>query len=256
MFRWCAYCQHLIGEAEPLESYKFSHGICPACEIALESGPEPTPESLAAAHLLSQLMAGGVGSDEGRIESFLEEAERFGLRPSDILIGVIQPALYEIGRLWETNEITVGDEHRFTQLCLKLYSRLPLPPPATGPTSILLALSPDNRHDIGVRILERLALEHGVRCRVLPTGTSATAIVAAAQEEKPNVLGLSMSLPSSAETAKGILALCAQAVPGLRLLIGGRAVRDLPQVFFPDANGARRIDDFLAELARLAPSRA
>ena len=162
MFRWSAYCQHLIGEAEPLESY----------ELSPEPGPGPKPESLAAARLLSNLMARGIGMDECQLSNFLKEAQHFGLRPSDILIGVTQPAFYKIGRLWETDKITVGAEHHFTQLCLKLYSRLPQPPPAAGPTSILLALAPDNRHDIGVRILERLALEHGVRCRVLPTGSS------------------------------------------------------------------------------------
>src|SRR5580765_6969514 len=32
MFRWCAYCQRLIGEREPFARYEVTHGICPRCE--------------------------------------------------------------------------------------------------------------------------------------------------------------------------------------------------------------------------------
>lgn len=256
MFRWCSYCQRLMGESEPLDDYRLSHGICAACEPGLAAGHQPAPESLHASHLLSKLMATLARQEEGQLERFLEMAGDFGLRPSDILVGVIQPALQEVGRLWENDKITVADEHRFTQLCARLYSRLPAPRPLTGPVSILLALAPDNRHDIGVRILEWLATERGVRCRVLPTGTAAAAIVSAVAEERPSMLGISMALPSSAETVRDILERCAQAVPGLRLLVGGRAVRGQPPDFIPNVKGAKRVDDFLAEVAEIARGRA
>ena len=42
------------------------------------------------------------------------EALRNGARIQDLYADVFQDALYEVGRLWETNAITVAQEHMAT----------------------------------------------------------------------------------------------------------------------------------------------
>ena len=253
MFRWCAYCQHLIGEAEPLGSYELTHGCCEPCQAEFPSF-KITPRVLEAKRLFGLLLKAGRSGDEGELDLFIAEAAGAGLRGSDILVGVMQPALYEIGTLWERGEITVALERRFSIFCQKVLARFQAPPASVraGGASILLALSPDNRHDLGVRILERLALEKGVRCLVLPTGATASEIVSAAIREQPSLLGVSIAMTSSLTEIVTLRALLAAAVPGLRTAIGGGAMRHLAPNYFPDAVEARRVDDFMAELAALS----
>jgi methanogenic corrinoid protein MtbC1 len=253
MFRWCSYCQHLIGESEPLSSYELTHGCCEPCQASFPSF-KITPRVLEAKRLFNLLLKAGRSGDEGGLDLFIAEAARAGLRGSDILVGLMQPALYEIGTLWERGEVTVALEHRFSVFCRKVLDRDqgPREGGGAGVASILLALSPDNSHDLGVRILERLALEKGVRCRVLPTGATAPEIVSAAIREKPSLLGLSVAMSSSLTAILELRDLLRKAVPGLRVAIGGRAIRHLAPNYFPDTVEARRVDDFMAELAALS----
>lgn len=39
------------------------------------------------------------------------------LRPADVMLGLIQPALVEIGHKWEQGGVTAADEHEFTAWC-------------------------------------------------------------------------------------------------------------------------------------------
>ena len=253
MFRWCAYCQHLIGESEPLASYELTHGCCPSCEKAFDSYAV-TPRILEAKRLFGALLKAGRSGDEGELELFIAQAARAGLRGSDILVGVVQPALYEIGALWERGEVTVALEHRFSVFCRKVLERMRLPqrPEAGAGARILLALAPDNRHDLGVRVLERLALEKGVSCLVLPTGTGASEIVSAAVREKPALVGLSMALSSSMAGVSELIRLLRAALPDVRVAVGGRLMREPDADYFPEVVQARRVDDFMAELASLS----
>ncbi len=255
MFRWCAYCQHLIGEAEPLDSYEMTHGCCPDCEAKFDTFAKGIdPAVLSAKGHFQHLMRAGRSGNLSVIEAFIRSAKSDGLRNSDILVGLVQPALYEIGRLWQKGEVTVADEHRFTSFCVEIYSRLPSLPTPPGPAAILLALAPDNRHDFGIHILKHLAEDKGVPCRLLPVGTPASEIVAAVLREKPALFGLSMAMSSSLADVSGLLSLCSKAAPDMRLTIGGLFVRELPANSLPGVKIARRLDDFMAELTAIAPA--
>jgi len=46
----------------------------------------------------------------------LEESSRHHIRPMDLLLGMLQPLLVEIGELWASGQVTVSMEHRFSDL--------------------------------------------------------------------------------------------------------------------------------------------
>ena len=227
MFRWCAYCQHLIGEVAPLDDYSITHGLCSSCEPDAERY-RPTPAGLRAqAAMTGLLSAGRAGRYDSAVAS-LEEASAAGATPIDLMIGLLQPALFEIGRLWKTGKITTTDEHRFTSFCERAMSALPAPPepPLTAPL-VLLVLVDGNAHDLGVRMLSRVAAGDGARCEALYPGSPNDDILSLCRRERPALLGVSASLPEHLPPAD-VLARRVTAELGIKTVLGGGALRRGP----------------------------
>lgn len=132
MFRWCSYCQNLIGETEPLNDYRISHGICVKCnqDAKVQTSKNNFHRARTIFDLLEKARVdGNVDACGTKIDQLLG----FSLKPSDIIVGILQPALYRIGELWEQGEITAAEEHRFTEFALGLIDRLTFPPPPSLP---------------------------------------------------------------------------------------------------------------------------
>ena len=54
--------------------------------------------------------------DRHRALQVIDDARNSGIELSTIYVGVFQPALREIGRLWQQNSISVADEHLATAI--------------------------------------------------------------------------------------------------------------------------------------------
>jgi methanogenic corrinoid protein MtbC1 len=68
---------------------------------------------------------------------------------------VVQPAMYEIGRLWEVGRISVGQEHlatSITQRVMSIYYPMILHRPRTRGT-IIVSGSPNELHELGPRMV-------------------------------------------------------------------------------------------------------
>jgi methanogenic corrinoid protein MtbC1 len=252
MFRWCAYCQRLIGESEPLSTYSITHGVCDACqESFLTDGPER--EALVARDLLAALGRLGEAGDLEGCEPFVRSALEAGLRGSEILIGLLHPALGEIGRRWERGEVSVAEEHRFTAFASRVLELVPFPslPSATRPP-VLLAVVEGNEHDLGVRMLQRVAIEQGHPCVAVHPGLPNDDVVDLAAEARPAMLGLSLSIPTMIPRAIRLYRRLEEAEACEALLaLGGSAFRQ-PRSSVPEGvRVLRSIDEFLGALASL-----
>jgi hypothetical protein len=68
--------------------------------------------------------------------SVASEALASGTRIADVYLNMIQTSMYEVGRRWEANQITVADEHLATAITqwvlAQLYDRLDIPNPHRG----------------------------------------------------------------------------------------------------------------------------
>jgi len=255
VFVWCAYCQHLIGEAPPLEDFRVTHGICPSCELAFESY-EPSPSEMLAKQLVGELESAGRNGKFAEAAGTIQRALTAGILPSEVMIGVLHPALARIGELWEAGEITVADEHRFTAFCLGVIERLPPSRVASAGPTLLLAPLPETVHDLGLRMLQQLAWERGLSCEVLPVGTSGEAILAAAgRRGGPKLVGISVGLVESIPAALRFWReLDSQLPQETKLALGGQAFRRSsgPRVE-AKVLVLRTIDEFLAWIRPFSP---
>lgn len=252
MFRWCAYCQRLIGESEPLSTYLITHGVCEACQDGFMSYV-PERSTLVARDLFAKLARLGASGDLEACEPFVRSALEAGLKGSEILIGLLHPALGELGSRWERGEVSVADEHRFTAFASRVLELVPFPSvPDTSLPPILLAVVEGNEHDLGVRMLQRVAIERGRPCIAVHPGLPDDEVVALAREVRPALVGLSVSMPTLIAAAIRLYRrLREEPACQAPLALGGNAFRR-PHPPVPEGvRVLRSIDEFLATLASL-----
>ena len=115
MIRWCSNCQTYQGEVPPFDSYAITHGICEVCAAKglMLGGPALAKiQPIVDFHnrVREEAKAGFITPPH----SLLAEAITLEIQPIDLLIGLLQPALYEIGELWARGEVSIATEHRFS----------------------------------------------------------------------------------------------------------------------------------------------
>jgi methanogenic corrinoid protein MtbC1 len=111
-------------------------------------------------------------------------------------VRLVQPALYEIGVLWERNEITVADEHRATAICETLLAQSFTGYPSYGSARrrALFAGVGGNRHLVGPRLVADAFALRGWRSEVMDSGATTEMLAARIDAARPDMVGLSVSL--------------------------------------------------------------
>jgi methanogenic corrinoid protein MtbC1 len=120
-----------------------------------EAAPSPPyldgadPLTMLARDYLKALLAG----DRGSAGALISDAVGRGTPVADIYLRIVQPVLYEVGRLWQANEITVAQEHycsAATQLVMSQLYPLIFNAARRGRTLVAASVSGD-LHEIGLR---------------------------------------------------------------------------------------------------------
>lgn len=199
MLRWCAYCQRYLGETPPYNSFDLTHGMCEACA---SKGLAMTPEASQQIKILSKyqstLWEAGVRGDLRSARSLVDEGIALNLRALDILLGFVTPALYRVGDMWASSEMSVIEEHRFTryyeQILEILFDSIYMPIDGEVPKpKTILTCSMKNIHTLGVRILELSLLAQGRSVFSICPGVPNHELVDFIVKLKPEVVGISIA---------------------------------------------------------------
>jgi methanogenic corrinoid protein MtbC1 len=163
----------------------------------------------------------------------VDEAFTAGIGLRELYLGVFQPTMRDIGRLWQENRITVADEHLATAITqaamARLYDELFRDGGAPGPL-LIAACADTERHELGLRMICDVLEMEGWDTVFLGATVPIEDLVAMVRERRPDVVALSASiaphLPRVRETIRAIR----EALPGAAPLIavGGRAFADDP----------------------------
>lgn len=141
---------------------------------------------------------------------------------------VIKPALVEIGRLWSANRITVADEHLATATVQSavagLYSSFRWP---VGGPRVIVACAQGDRHDFAARMVADVLALEGWDDRFLGADVSVDDLVRYAERIRPKVVAISVTLPIYLPMVKLAAERLRDAVPRVKLLVGGSAIDDL-----------------------------
>jgi methanogenic corrinoid protein MtbC1 len=179
----------------------------------------------------------------------MEEIEK-GASVLDVYIDVLQAAQFEVGRLWETNVITVAEEHMATAITqyviAQLYPRIERPRAIKG--NVVVTGVEGELHQIGPNIIADVLEASGWDVRFLGANVPHAGILRVIEEHKARVVGISVTMLFNISQLIDLIESIDRTFgrENVRVVVGGSAFRLNPNIwretgadgFAPDARQA------------------
>lgn len=238
----------LSAEEQALTSSWLQAG-CQAVEASMTAADEPEPAELGGGLALTQrLFVQALLQGQRRPAlTIIREALQQGHGNSVMYIEVLQAALYTVGRLWQTNQITVAQEHMATIIAqyvlAELYTRLDVPLATRG--TVVLTGVKGELHQFGANMVADMLEADGWNVRFLGGNVPHSSILRAVRDHQANVLAISTTMLFNLPRVRRLIAEARAISAGtaLRVLVGGAAFRHVPELY--KEIGA---DDFAVDL--------
>jgi len=250
MFRWCSYCQSFIGESEPRDDFRLTHGVCQKCRPKVRTFSEDDIRGIDPIRgFFAVLQSAVLAHERFDKDAVLAQANSLKINPADLLAGVMQPLLYEIGRLYQEGKIPAVEEHHFSlmirELIRDIRMDLSLSDGHSESADILLACANGNFHEFGISLLELHLRKAGLQVESLCPGIPADQLIAYAKRLGVKVIGLSVSMEDQlSEVAKVARLLYEETSFRPPLIAGGFVVR----ASTPDISGVTLFAGSIEEL--------
>lgn len=121
---------------------------------------------------------------------------------------VIQPALYAIGAKWQNNLVSVAQKHLATAIAQSVMAlALPSTPPASSVDKrVWLSCVAGNHHALGLQVVADAFLVAGWKVQLLGADAPDSALLQQTAAWRPDLIGLSISLPQQAREARAFMA--------------------------------------------------
>ncbi len=160
----------------------------------------------------------------------------------------IRPTLYEVGRLWEQNKITVAQEHLATAIAGRIISSIspPHPPSGTSRGKAVVTTAQNERHELGSVMVADTLENDGWEVKNLGVDLPVEDLLLSLKTLQPQILALSISTSCHLAEVKNTIAILRKEneLNNLRVMVGGYALVQHPYLW--KAIGA---DGFAEDLA-------
>ncbi len=206
-----------------------------AAEASLETtGPSsPSPASTAplqaARSVFVQAILGGRRRDALTVA---REALRQVSTTADLYVHIFQEALYEIGRMWEQGRITVAQEHMATAtvqyVIAQVYADLRLAAHSRG-NAVVTGVAGEF-HQVGANMVADMLESDGWNVRFLGTNMPHRGILAAINETRTDLLGISATMLFNLPRVRALVHEVRESLGARapRIVVGGGAFRLCP----------------------------
>lgn len=203
-----------------------------ACE---EPPPPSSPGGKAALAPTQSLFRQAIlGGHRQAAATIVSEALSEGHSVLDVYADVVQESLYQIGALWETNQITVAEEHLATAIAIyvlgRIYDRLPRSARSRG--KMVLTGVCGEMHQVGAHIVADALEVEGYDVLFLGTNLPHDGILEKIEHHGAEVLGISATLlsnlPQAIRLVESVRARFGVECP--RIVIGGAAIALTPKL--------------------------
>jgi len=170
----------------------------------------------------------------------------------DVYVDVFQTSQYEVGRLWETNQITVAEEHMATAITQYAMAQLyqHIEPAKTQAGRMVITGIEGELHQVGPNMVADVLEARGWDVRFLGTNMPHSGILQAIEDQGAQTVGISatilFSLPKVVRLVKAIQEKFVTACP--RIIFGGRAFASTP-LLCRELGGSEAALDLRAALA-------
>lgn len=173
-----------------------------------------------------------------------------GVDIRDLYMEVIQPAMYEVGRLWESNQFTVAQEHLATAITqsvmTQIYASVLCRPPI-GRTMVATCIGGE-LHELGIRMVTDFFEIEGWEVFYLGANMPSGDVIAMIEQRRAHLLAISVTLGGHVLQVRELIEAVRAAPVGRRvkIMVGGQPLNRSPEAW--RAIGA----DFTARNAREA----
>lgn len=180
------------------------------------------PRSLELEYLGHLLEPNGRGARE-----LVTRALDAGVPAATLYLQVITPAMQEIGRLWETAQISVAQEHLSTQITQAAIASLGIylhggEPIGSGRVAVV-ASSPGEMHALGSQMVADFLETQGWNVLNLGADVPAAEVAELARSREAAVVALSTALPGHLLSVTRTCQLLGQLATPPYIVVGGRA---------------------------------
>ena len=162
--------------------------------------------------------------DSARARATIEAALEQGTPVPDLYLGVLDPALREIGHRWAVGEINVAEEHYATavaQSILDGLSRRLHRAPRDGRLAVVTG-TPGEQHALGGRMVADFLEADGWEVILLGPGAPAADLVALVEHEQPDLVALSTATAGGLDGVAEVLRALAALQPRPFIVAGGQ----------------------------------
>jgi methanogenic corrinoid protein MtbC1 len=156
---------------------------------------------------------------------------------TDVYEQVLKVALYELGKLWETNKISVATEHMATAISEGILNELfvRINPSEKYNKKVIVACVENEKHQVGIKMVADVFEMQGWESFFLGGGIPLNELVKYIHEIEPDILAVSLSVYFNYASLVSMIQKIQQEFPALLIILGGQAFRrmnkDIPGHF-------------------------
>ncbi len=192
---------------------------------------EGTPLAPLAGEYLQALLRG----DRNVASKLITDAVEQGTPVRDLYLHVFQRTQYEIGRLWQVNQISVAQEHYCTAATQLIMSQLypyVFGSPKTRGTLVATCVAGD-LHEIGARMVSDFFEMDGWRTHYLGANVPTPSVVETVVNLQASVLAISATIGYHVRAVEALIS-AVRAAPecsGTKILVGGHPFKVAPELW-------------------------
>jgi MerR family transcriptional regulator, light-induced transcriptional regulator len=180
----------------------------------------------------------------------IKAAIKGGAPVQEIYLHVLGPAMYEVGRLWETHQFTVAEEHLATAITQSVMAQLQggAGVKASNGRTVVAASVGGELHDLGIRMVADFFEMDGWDVYYLGGDVPSESIISMAGARSADLLALSITLSAHLPGLRELIAEVRRAPIGerIKVMVGGQPLLS------SQATAASLGADFIAQDAREA----
>jgi MerR family transcriptional regulator, light-induced transcriptional regulator len=202
----------------------------------MDDGPMKSPPRIA--ELSGPLLVALLAGDERAADDVFRRAIAMGADPALVARDLVQPALDEVGLLWERGEIGIAEEHLATALVSRTFlmrAACEKAPPLGAPRLVLTCLAGEF-HELGARLAAEIGRREGWQVELLGANLPRESALDYIALRNPEAVGLSLSLAGHVVEAATMIDRIRAVAPRAKVLAGGVAFRRDPAL--ADVTGA------------------
>lgn len=159
-------------------------------------------------------------------------AVQSGIGIQEIYLHVFKDVMYEVGRLWHLNEISVDKEHyctSVTQMAIAQFYNEVFSQPRIH-RKVLTACVGSELHEMGIRMISDLFEYHGWDSIYLGASVPLKDMLKSIEEQKPELVCLSVTMPHHLAIGNDIIEAIRSRFPNIRIALGGQAFAKRPNL--------------------------